>query len=204
MFASHVYHGEFVAGSRRADFQQALDGLGIFDRWQWEKGDWVYPIFTSISRNKSDRLMERTFEINHTDRCERMLTLRQKHWFDLIEASRIRSLAQELGLSDKIKTLLPVQGGGDNVQYLRFILPPGTKLLKSDSDFKVADSNSIFTTIDGYETTSPGTTRSMAIRYVLPEGYCDARTEFFKQPGLRNTRVVIQKKGVNVYQKFYE
>jgi hypothetical protein len=170
VFASHVYNGEFVAGSRRADVQQALDGLGIFDRWQWEKGDWVYPIFTSISRNKSDRLMERTFEINHTDRCERVLTLRQKHWFDLVEASRIRSLAQELGLSDKIKTLLPVQGGGDNVQYLRFILPPGTKLLpKSDPDFSVADSNSIFTTIDGYETTSPGTTRSMTLRYVLPE-----------------------------------
>lgn len=148
--------------------------------------------------------MERTFEINHVDRCERTLTLRQKHWFDLVEAARIKSLAQELGLSDKVNALLPVQGGGDNVQYLRFILPPGTQLLKSDPDFSIADTNSIFTTIDGYETTRPGTTRSMTIRYVLAEGYCDSSTEFFKQPGLRNTRVVVQKQGVNVYQKFYE
>jgi hypothetical protein len=149
--------------------------------------------------------MERTFEINHANRCERVLTLRQKHWFDLVEAARIRSLAHELGLDEKIKTLLPIQGGGDNVQYLRFILPPGTTLLpKSDPDFSLLESNSIFSTIHGYETTSPGTTRSMTIRYMLPEGYCDAKTEFFKQPGLRNTRVVIQKQGVNVYQKFYE
>ncbi len=53
--------------------------------------------------------MERTFEIDHVDRCVRTLTLQQKHWFDLVEASRIKSLAQELGLYDKINTLLPVQ-----------------------------------------------------------------------------------------------
>lgn len=206
LLASHIYHGEFIAGSPRTDIQSALDSLGIFDRWEDMKGDWVYPIFTSISRNKSDRLMERTFEINHVNACERTLVLRQKHWFDLIEAARIRNLAHELGLDAKIPTLLPVQWGGDNVQYLRFILPPGTKLLpKSDPDFSLQVTEAKeFTTIHGYETTSPGTTKSMSIRYLLPEGYCDDRTKFFKQPGLRNTRVVIQKNGTTVYQKFYE
>lgn len=73
--------------------------------------------------------MERTFEINRTNVCDRTLTLRQKHWFDLIEAARIKGLAHELGLEDKLTSLLPIQGGGDNVQYLRFIVPPGTQLL---------------------------------------------------------------------------
>ena len=109
LIASHVYNGEFIAGSARGDIQSALDSLGIFDRWQGEIGDWVYPIFTSISRNKSDRLMERTFEINHTDVCARTLTLRQKHWFDLIEAARIKSLAYELGLEEKLGILMPIQ-----------------------------------------------------------------------------------------------
>ena len=109
LFLSHIYHGEFIAGSPRTDVQNALDSLGIFDRWQKKKGDWVYPLFTSISRNKSDRLMERTFEINHTSQCERTLTLRQKHWFDLVEAARIRELAHKLGLEDKLKMLLPIQ-----------------------------------------------------------------------------------------------
>jgi hypothetical protein len=205
LFASHVYQGEFVMGSPHPDIQTAIDTLGIFDRWQTKKWDWVYPLFTSISRNKSDRLMERTFEINHTSQCERTLTLRQKHWFDLIEEARIRSLAHKLGLDDKIKTLLPIQGWGDNAQYLRFILPPGTQLLpKSDPDFTLKENNSLYTTIHGYETTSPGTTRSMSIHYMLPTWYCDEKTEFFKQPGLRNTRVVVQKNGEKVYQKFYE
>ncbi len=205
LLASHIYNGEFIAGSVRTDIQTALDSLGIFDRWQGKKGDWLYPLFTSISRNKSDRLMERTFEINHTGTCERTVTLRQKHWFDLIEAARIKSLAHELGIEDKLTTLLPIQGWGDNVQYLRFILPPGTKLLpKSDGAWSIADENSQFTTIHGYETTKPGTTKDIILRYALPEWHCSEETEFFKQPGLRNTRVVIQKKWVNVYQKFYE
>ena len=69
----------------------------------------MYPIFTSISRNKSDRLMERTFEIEQVKTCERILTLSQKHWYDLTERSRIEDLAIKLGMQDKIPLLLPVQ-----------------------------------------------------------------------------------------------
>jgi hypothetical protein len=56
------------------------------------------------------------------------------------------------------------------VQYLRFILPPGTKLLpKSDGAFSIADENPDFTTIHAYETTKPGTTKDIILRYALPE-----------------------------------
>jgi hypothetical protein len=205
LFAKHIYNGEFIAGSVRTDIQAALDSLGIFDRWQGKKGDWLYPLFTSISRNKSDRLMERTFEINHTGTCERTVTLRQKHWFDLIEAARIKGLATELGLEEKLWSLLPIQGWGDNVQYLRFILPPWTRLLgQSDPAWNIADENPDFTTIHAYETTKPGTTKDIILHYTLAPWHCSEETDFFKQPGLRNTRVVVQKKWVNVYQKFYE
>jgi hypothetical protein len=101
--------GEVVAGSPRSDIQRALDDVGIFDRWRGKKGDWVYPLFTSISRNKSDRLMERTFEIDQVNTCERTLTLSQKHWYDLTERNRIEDLARKLGMEDKIPLLLPVQ-----------------------------------------------------------------------------------------------
>jgi hypothetical protein len=37
LLVSHIYNGEFVAGSRRSDIQEGLDSLGIFDRWQWKK-----------------------------------------------------------------------------------------------------------------------------------------------------------------------
>lgn len=40
--------------------------------------------------------MERTFEINQINTCERMLTLSQKHWYDLTEQNRIQDLARSL------------------------------------------------------------------------------------------------------------
>ncbi len=54
--------------------------------------------------------MERTFDINHRNACERSLTLEQKHWFDPLEAARIQTIAHTLGLQEKLKTLLFVQG----------------------------------------------------------------------------------------------
>ncbi len=106
---AHVFHGEVVAGSPRPEIQKALDEVGIFDRWKQAKDDFIYPLFTSISKNKSDRLMERTFTIDHTSTCDRTVTLTQKHWFDLTERTRVTRLAHELGLDEKIHTLLPIQ-----------------------------------------------------------------------------------------------
>lgn len=107
--AMHVFRGEIVAGSPHAEVQAALDDLGIFDRWRGKTGDWFSALFTSVSRNKSDRLMERTFTIEHIDTCERRLTLSQKHWYDFTERDRIADLALKLGMTDKLSTLLSIQ-----------------------------------------------------------------------------------------------
>lgn len=96
IFLSHILSGEIAIGSKHTDIQAAIDDLGIFDTWQTQTRDWVYPIFTSISKNKSDRFMERTFDIEHTNRCDRVLRLTQKHWFDLVEEARVKKYAAEL------------------------------------------------------------------------------------------------------------
>lgn len=203
--ALDAWKGEIVMGSPRPEVQKALDDMSIFDRWRGKKWDWIYPIFTSVSRNKSDRLMERTFEIEHVNPCERIMTLSQKHWFDMTERKKIQDLAKQLDLVHKIPALLPVQWDGNNVQYLRFILPPNTKYLpEPKSNFSFLETTPLHTTIHGYETTRPGTTATLKLRYVLPEWYCEDRTEFFKQPGLRNTRFIVKKWGQTVYQTFYE
>ena len=96
ILAEHIFHGEVVAGSPRPEVQKALDEVGIFDRWKQANDDFIYPLFTSISKNKSDRFMERTFDIEHTNRCDRVLRLTQKHWFDLVEEARVKKYAAEL------------------------------------------------------------------------------------------------------------
>ncbi len=114
--------------------------------------------------------MERTFEVEHVNRCERIMTLSQKHWFDITERKRIKDLAQQLDLTDKIPALLPIQGEGSNIQYLRFILPPGTKYLpEPKSDFSFLETTPLHTTIHGYVTTRWGTTSTLTISYILPE-----------------------------------
>lgn len=56
------------------------------------------------------------------------------------------------------------------MQYLRFILPPGTAYLpQSETPFSLLENTSSYTTIHGYEMTKPGTTSTMSIRYVLPD-----------------------------------
>ena len=180
--ATQVLHGEVVMGSPDNVIQHALDDIGIFDRWKNATTDWVYPIFTSLSKNKSDRLMERTFTIDHVSTCERSLVLSQKHWYDTTEKKSLQKLAHDLGLDAQLTTLLAVQGGGDNVQYLRFILPPGTQLIPSPADFTIGESTTMLTNIQGYITTHPGTTSTLEIRYTLVPPYCTDKTEFFKQP----------------------
>lgn len=37
IFASHIFRGEIIAGSPRADVQKALDDVSIFERWRGKK-----------------------------------------------------------------------------------------------------------------------------------------------------------------------
>lgn len=205
IFVSHLLSGEIAIGSKHPDIQAAIDDLGIFDQWKGQTRDWVYPIFTSISKNKSDRFMERTFDIEHTNRCDRTLRLTQKHWFDIIEEARVKKYAAELWVIENLSTLFFIQGQGDNIQYLRFVLPPGTQFKRSKgwSNFGVADNNALYTTIHWYYTTRPDTTSLFTLEYTLPEKYCTDETYFYKQPGLRNTRVIVRDPSQVIYRHFY-
>ncbi len=202
----NILGGEIVVGSPREDVQAALNDVGIFDTWQFASGDWLYPLFTSISKNKSDRFMERTFEIYQTSRCDRRVVLTQKHWFDMIEEAKVQKYAQQLGIVENLGTLFFVQGDGDNIQYLRYVLPPGTQLVESQGIEKprLTESNERYTVLDGYKTTRPSATSTASFTYRLDTAHCSDSTYFFKQPGLRNTRVIIKKENKSVYQKFYE
>ena len=150
--------------------------------------------------------MELTFEIYQTGRCEHRVVLTQKHWFDMIEEAKVQKYTQQLGIVENLKTLFFIQGNGDNIQYLRYVLPPGTTLVDSIGIEKprLAESKSDYVVLDGYKTTRPSTTSTAAFTYRLDAAHCSDATYFFKQPGLRNTRVIIKKEGKSVFQKFYE
>ena len=118
-----IEDGEILLASPDEETQNALDELQLFDTWTTYSEDFIYPIFTSISNNKTDRIMKRVFTIREVNDCTREVTLIQKHgWNVEIEAS-IKKMAHDLDISDRLPILLPVQGSGNNKQYIRFILP---------------------------------------------------------------------------------
>lgn len=53
---------EILIGSRDETIQKFLSTNISQDSWKSNPGNWMYPIFTSISGNKSDRYVKRVFE----------------------------------------------------------------------------------------------------------------------------------------------
>jgi len=103
--------GEIIAASTDLDQQDLLDDLQMFEVWRYDDDDWIYPIFTSVSKNKSDRHMEREFVITHsdTDVCARTLKLNQRHAYDLRTDILIEKLYYELGITSDLEALKHVQ-----------------------------------------------------------------------------------------------
>lgn len=60
IFVDHFQRHEILIASKNTDTQAFLEQLGTRESWQSDQGNFIYPIFTSLSANKSDRYMKRT------------------------------------------------------------------------------------------------------------------------------------------------
>ncbi len=105
----NLEQGEILLASPHTEIQAALDDLGLFDTWKNAETDFIYPLFTSISKNKSDRIMQRTLTIDTKDTCTRTVTLEQKHGWDIPAESRVKKIAYDLDIADRLPLLLPIQ-----------------------------------------------------------------------------------------------
>jgi hypothetical protein len=105
----HIETGEILIASPHQPTQEAIDSLNLFDTWKTTKTDFIYPIFTSIGRNKSDRIMQRTFTIKQLNSCKREVILKQKHGWNVEAASQINKIAHDLNIEEKLAVLHHVQ-----------------------------------------------------------------------------------------------
>lgn len=198
----NLEQGEILLASPRAEIQTALDDLGLFDTWKNTETDFIYPLFTSISKNKSDRIMQRTLTIDAKDACTRTVTLNQKHGWDIPTESRVKKIAYDLSITDRLPLLLPIQWSGDNKQYIRFILPVEASLISTGKiPLKVTKTREGNTLLSGYITTPTGDSSSLTFSYLLPKSLCQTKTHFYKQAGLKNLTVIEKKNGSLVSQK---
>jgi len=103
--------------------------------------DFIYPVFTSLSWNKSDRYMERMFEHSVTQveqSCDFNIktTLLSSHNMWALERNRILSMIEKYDLNEE--NLFKIQGADRNRQYVRVILPSNAIIENSD-EFEIVD-----------------------------------------------------------------
>lgn len=200
----NLENGEILIASPHADTQKALDDMNLFDTWKTSTEDFVYPIFTSISKNKSDRIMTRNIIIQQINDCKREVTLSQKHGWNIAVESQIKKMAHDLDILEKLPLLLPIQWSGDNKQYIRFVIPKWSTMESTGKiRLKTINTSNDETIIDGYVTTPTGGSSSLKFSYTLPKNFCGTETQFVKQAGLKNITVTVEKNGKILSEKTF-
>lgn len=132
--------GEIKIASRDDEVQEWLDTIGFGETWLTSTGNWIYPVYTSLSGNKSDRYMNRIYSgvSKMLTGCmvENTVTLRNAHTFSDTDIKLIQNYLDMIGVVDKKdrEKLLFVEGNGSNKQYMRLVVPTGSELISKSPD----------------------------------------------------------------------
>lgn len=155
--------------------------------------NWVYPVFTSVSGNKSDRYIERTFRgtTNKILWCkyENIVTLSHEHTFGEEDKKQIESYMDMTLTTDESirKKELFIQGDGKNKSFVRLFVPPDAELSLTGSDIGIERQRDV--TIFSFSLeTPPGGRSSKTLRYLTNIPNCENYTgdiTWIQQPWLR-------------------
>lgn len=188
---AQVQAGEVLVASSHADVQTLLDDTHLYGTWRQNTGNYIYPVFTSISGNKSDRTTERAITTTTKNlgdcRVQTQVTLASQQTFGATEEHTVRAILSRAGFSGKyVEEMLAIQGKGDNKQFVRFFVPLGAKLTTNNPSVTSRQ------TVDGTEfafyLTTPfgGTVASKTLTYEAQTQTCTTKEPtIYHQPGLR-------------------
>lgn len=169
--------------------------------------DFNYPVFTSISGNKSDRYISRSFEKTYVkkENCDISTSLKitQKHGFNINEEVYIKTLLYDmnaLGQVD-INTLLDIQWKGLNKQYIRVLIPKNAQVTQN-KNITVKDFPE-YKEVSFYLDTNTFFPSNIRFEYMIPNPECKNYTyNFIKQPGIKNYSIDVIKNW-NLEQSLY-
>lgn len=190
-------NGEILFASRDADIDAFLSPYKKKLPWQLSAPNWIYPLWTSVSGNKSDRYMSRTYQaiMKRIDGCkyENTITLSTRHTFTKSDTAELQSYFKTFNITDKAEqTKLDfIQGDGKNRAYVRVYVPLGATLVGAGSDITVT-SDTHATIFSLLIETPVGASSSKSWKYTLDIPQCQSYTglvEWTRQPGLREVIV---------------
>lgn len=174
------------------------DLIKYFDLW-WvidfnQSLDFSYPVFTSISWNKSDRYVKRKFlkDVKINDDCsiETNIDIYNSHLFMKKDEEKISSIIDEFSIKDKNK-ILSIQWAGNNRQYVRVILPKEA-IIEENNQLTINDSLIDKKIVSFYMNTQRTQTTNTNIKYKLENENCMKYDYYFyKQAWIKDYSIEI-------------
>ncbi len=169
--------------------------------------DFNYPVFTSISWNKSDRYMKRSFEKIYSiwENCDiqSSFTIKQKHTFNINEEVYIKTLLYDMDAlwQVDINKILEIQWKWINKQYIRVLIPKNAQIIPNKNITIHEFEN--YKEVSFYLDTNTLFESNFHIEYTLPNPECKNYNYFFiKQPGIKNYSIDMIKNW-NLEQSLY-
>ena len=167
----------------------------------WEFIDYNYPVFTSISWNKSDRYMKRTFQkyvkVNVDCSISTKFKIIQEHTFGYKEEQSIKNFLYSMDLLWKIDLdySLKIQWNQKNRQFVRVLLPKNA-VLKQKPWMQIYDVDK-FWEVWFYLDTELYSKSDYTIEYTIPNPECkNYNYKLEKQSWLKNYKVDYYKNNV--------
>ena len=198
LFLSSIEKKDIIFWSFTENENQFLKEIWLINTDNFTKYfDFNYPVFTSISGNKSDRYIKRTFEKNifQNPDCSINTTLKikQKHGFNIQEEINIKNFLYDMDLLGKVdlENTLKIQWKWVNKQFIRVLLPKNANIL--NKDVKISEKND-YKEVSFYLETKPLFESNFEINYILKNTECkNYNYEFIKQPWIKNYNLIINK-----------
>lgn len=159
--------------------------------------NWVYPIFTSVGGNKSDRYIKRqyTATTKKIQNCtyENKVTITNTHTFSAFDKQTIASYLKEFQITDaETKNKINfVEGNSPNKAFVRVYVPTGSALIGSGGSIQttMGDEATVFSFLLD---TPVGGSASKTLHYTTEIPHCIDYTggvNWYKQPGLREVEM---------------
>lgn len=194
IMASHLSRGEILMASRDRQIQDFLTTIQPPLPWKTDLKNWIYPVFTSISGNKSDRYITRSIKVKTQWQwqCEYKTTVEISlfHQYNRSDASKIDEYMNVFGITDpnEREKMEFIQWNGENQAFVRLFVPKWAQLLGSKKDEITPVENEESTHFEFIMRTKPGQTTQKNITYTQKIVDCleyDDSIPVFRQPGLR-------------------
>lgn len=192
--------GEILVASRDQQNDEFIANFRKKLPWQNDVANWVYPVTTSVSGNKSDRYIDRSYSLKATpiQDClsEYVLTLTHKHTFSQADHDLLSRYFDifDIDENEAGKKMRFIQWEGKNRAFVRLYLPLGARLAFTGGSIS-STTNEHATVFSFTLDTNVWQTSTKTIRYALDIPQCqtkDVTPRFFRQPGLRNVDFILE------------